>query len=183
MSWDADDANGDALQYSLYFRNGSKSPWILLKDKLTDNHYDWDTRTVADGRYEVRVVASDALANPPGQGKVGSRVSDPVVIDNTPPTIGDVKTAVKGGAVTVDARAVDRTSIVAAIEYSLDSSTDWQLVLPSNKMFDSPEEAVHFTVPGLSAGAHQLTLRATDARGNQAFETVLVTVEPPTAQR
>lgn len=183
IAWDADDANGDALQFSLYFRGGAKAPWILLKDKLTDARYDWDTRTIADGRYEVKVVASDALANPPGEGKTGSRVSNPVVIDNTPPSIGDVKTAVNGVAVTVDARAVDRTSIVAAIEYSLDSSTDWQLVLPSNKMFDSPEEAVHFTVPGLSAGAHQLTLRATDAKGNQAFETVLVTVEAPTAQR
>jgi hypothetical protein len=183
ISWEAEDANGDTLQYSLYFRSGSKAPWILLKDKLTDTHFDWDTRSVADGRYEVRVIASDAASNPPGTGKTATRVSSPVVIDNTPPVMGDVKSKVAGSEVTVSAKAVDRTSIVAAVEYAVDSSTDWQLVLPSNKIFDSPEETVNFTVRGLSAGAHQITLRATDGKGNQVFETVLVTVDPPTAQR
>jgi hypothetical protein len=183
ITWEAEDANGDSLQYGLFFRSGNKSPWILLKDKLTENHYEWDTRSVADGRYEIRVVASDALSNPPGEGKTTSRVSEAVVVDNTPPVIGDVKSSVKGSAVTIDARAADRTTTVSAIDYSVDSAVGWQMVLPSNKIFDSPEETVSFTVPGLSAGAHQITLRATDAKGNQAFETVLVTIDPPTAER
>jgi hypothetical protein len=173
--WEADDANGDSLVYSLYFHRTGMAPWILMKDKLTDTHYDWDTRTVADGRYEVKVVASDAQSNPPGQGKTASRVSDPLVIDNTPPVIGDVKATVQGDRATINARAVDATSIVASIEYSLDSATDWQLVLPSNKMFDSPEEAVEFALPGLPVGTHQVTLRATDSKGNQAYQTVIIT--------
>ena len=180
IAWEAEDANGDALQYGVYARNGAKSPWILLKDKLTDTHYDWDTRTVADGRYEMKVVASDAASNPPGTGKTASRVSTAVVVDNTPPVIGDMDAAVKGNAVTVSAKAVDRTSIVAAIEYAVDSGSDWQFILPSNRMYDSPEEAVKFTLKGLAAGAHQVTLRATDAKGNQAFQTVLVTIAGPT---
>ena len=183
IAWEAEDANGDTMQYSLYFRTGIKAPWILLKEKLTDTHFDWDTRTVADGRYEVKVIASDATSNPPGQGKVGTRVSNPFVIDNTAPVLGDVKSSVKGSAVTIAAKAVDRTSIVSAIDYAVDSNSDWQMVLPSNKMFDSPEESVNFTVRGLSAGAHQITLRATDAKGNQTFETMLVTIEAPTAER
>ena len=183
IAWEAEDANGDTMQYRLYFRTGIKAPWILLKEKLTDTHFDWDTRTVADGRYEVKVIASDATSNPPGQGKVGTRVSNPFVIDNTAPVLGDVKSSVKGSAVTIAAKAVDRTSIVSAIDYAVDSNSDWQMVLPSNKMFDSPEESVNFTVRGLSAGAHQITLRATDAKGNQTFETMLVTIEAPTAER
>ena len=103
-------------------------------------------------------------------------MSNSFVIDNTPPAIGNVKSSVKGKTVSITAKAVDRTSIVSAIEYSLDSAADWQLVLPSNKMFDSPEETVSFTLRGLSEGAHQITLRATDAKGNQAFETVSVTI-------
>src|SRR5262249_27692502 len=114
IAWEAEDANGDTLQYALYFRTGSKAPWILLKDKLSDTHFDWDTRTVADGRYEIKVVASDALSNPPGEGRAGVRVSDPVVVDNTPPVIGDVKSAVKAATVTIDAKAADRTTIVAS---------------------------------------------------------------------
>jgi hypothetical protein len=38
-------------------------------------------------------------------------------------------------------------------------------------------------VPGLPGGSHQITVRATDAKGNQAFESVFVTVEGPAASR
>src|SRR5205085_1789254 len=60
VTWEAEDPNGDPVQYSIYFRTGSKAPWVLLKDKLTDTHFDWETRSVADGRYEVKIVGSDA---------------------------------------------------------------------------------------------------------------------------
>ena len=67
-----------------YFRLASAGEWTLLRlDKLSDATFNWDTRTVADGRYEVKVVASDALANPVGDGKIGSRISDVLVVDNT----------------------------------------------------------------------------------------------------
>ena len=67
ITWEASDANDDELSFSLYFRNGSKSEWILLKNKLKDMTYDWDTQSVADGRYEVKVIASDELANAVGR--------------------------------------------------------------------------------------------------------------------
>ena len=53
--------------------------------RLTETTFEWDTRTVTDGQYQVKVVASDALANPPGDGKTTSRVSEYYVVDNTPP--------------------------------------------------------------------------------------------------
>ncbi len=183
LTWDASDPNNDPLMYSLYYRSGSKAPWILLKNKLKDTTFEWDTRSVADGRYEVKVVASDAAANPVGRGKTASRVSDPLLIDNTPPVIGDIKTAVKNDGVSVELKAIDRTSTVAAVDYAVDSAQDWQAATASDRMFDGPEEAASFTASGLSPGPHQLTLRATDARGNQAFENVFVTIEPPTASK
>jgi hypothetical protein len=177
ITWEAEDANGDALQYSLYFRTSSKAPWILLKDKLTENHFDWETRNVADGRYTIKVVASDELANLPGQGRTSTRVSDPVVVDNTPPVIGDLKADPAGSTARIRASIVDRTSTVASFEYSIDSSSDWQAVLPSDNIFDAPEEKVDFTISKLTPGAHQITLRAGDAKGNHAYETVLVNIE------
>jgi hypothetical protein len=181
INWDASDPNGDALVYSLFYRTGPKAPWILLKDKLKDTNFEWDTRSVADGRYEIKVVASDAAANPVGQGKTASRVSDPLLVDNTPPVVGDVKTAVHGSTVRVDLKAVDRTSIVSAVDFTVDSSQDWQAATPSDTMFDSPEASANFTASNLSPGEHQITVRATDARGNQGFENVFVTIEAPTA--
>ena len=183
IAWEASDPNNDALQFSLYFRRTPGGPWILLKDKLTDPQFEWDTRSVADGRYEVKVVASDANANPPGQGKTASRVSDPIVVDNTPPVIGDLKWAQKGTSVQLDFKLVDETSTVAACDYSVDSNRDWQMTLPVDNIFDSPEETMSFSIPGLKPGQHQITLRATDAKGNQSFQTLFVTVKEPVASK
>jgi hypothetical protein len=163
--------------FSLYYRLGNNSPWILLKDKIKDNFYEWDTHTVADGRYQIKVVASDAAANPVGQGKTTNRVSDPVVVNNTAPVIGDIRTTIKGNAVTIDLRATDRAGTIAAVDYSVDSSQDWQAATPSDTMFDSPESAATLTAAHLSPGPHQLAIRVTDNRGNQAFQNVLVTVD------
>jgi hypothetical protein len=182
VSWEASDPNNDNLAYALYFRRVGEEPWILLKDKLTEATFDWNTRTVADGRYEVRVVASDAASNPPGQGKTASRISDPVLVDNTPPAIGDLKWKQLGAAIQVDLKAADRTSTVAAVEYSVDSNKDWQLVLPVDGIYDSPEETVTFSIANLPPGKHQVTLRATDVKGNEGFESLFVTVAGPTAE-
>jgi hypothetical protein len=179
IAWEASDPNSDAMRYTLHFRRGTASPWILLRENIAETSFDWDTRSVADGRYEIRVTASDAKANPPGKGRTAARVSDPVVVDNTAPLIGSIEAKQNGPAVDVKLRVVDRSSIVSAVDYAVDSAKGWQAVLPSDNIFDSPEEAVSFSVPGLSGGSHQITIRAVDAKGNQAFETVVVDVASP----
>lgn len=176
ISWEASDPNSDAMRYSLYFRRGVGSPWILLRENVAETQLEWDTRSVADGRYEIRVTADDTKANPPGKGRSASRVSDPIQVDNTAPVIGSVRSSENGGEVNIELKVIDRSSIVAALDYSVNASKGWQAVLPSDNIFDSPEEAVTFSVPGLAAGSHQVTVRATDAKGNQAFENVMVTI-------
>ena len=182
ISWDASDPNGDTLTYTLYFRLEQNGPWILMKDKLKDPTFEWDTRTVADGRYQVKVVASDALGNQPGEGKTATRVSDYFVVDNTPPTVGDIVTRVIANDVSIRLRAQDQTSIIAAVEYTVDSSDQWQTVLPVDRIYDSPSEEVAFTLKSLAAGTHQVTVRATDSHGNQALQTITVKIETGTAR-
>lgn len=182
INWEAADPNADTLVYALSYRRGPRAPWILLKDDVRETSFKWDTRSVGDGDYQFRVSASDERANPLGSGRSGSRVSDPIFVDNTPPAVGDLKWRKAAGAVRVQLRAIDRATTVARVEYAVDSSEHWQAVLPSDNIFDSPEEAVVFTVPALKQGQHQITVRATDAHGNQAFESILVTVDPGPAR-
>ena len=182
ITWEASDPNNDALSYSLFFRLEPSGEWILLKAKLKEPTFDWDTRSVADGRYQVKVVASDAASNPPGDGKTASRVSTFFVINNTPPTIGDLAVRPAGNDVKVDLRVQDHISIIANVEYSVDSSDDWQAVLPVDNIFDSTDEKVSFTIKSLAAGSHQITIRATDSRGNQALQTEVIKIAGPTAQ-
>jgi hypothetical protein len=179
ITWDASDPNDDTLVHKVYFRSGTRGNWILLKEKLSEPAYEWTTRNVADGTYQIRAEASDAPSNPADQARTASRVSDPVVVDNTPPVIGDLRLQTPAGAprsVEIELKAVDRTSIVAALAYSVNSAGDWQPVLPSDNIADSPQETYRFTVPSLSPGVSQITIRATDSLGNAAFETVSVTI-------
>ena len=183
ISWEASDPNDDELAYSLYFRNGSQAPWILLKDKVKEPTYEWDTRSVADGRYEIKIVASDELANASGTGRSTSRVSDPLVVDNTPPVLGNLTASSGAGEARIKCDAFDRTSTLAGFAWSVDSSQDWQTVLPSDKIADSPEESLDFSIKGLKSGPHQIAVRATDARGNQTMQTVAVTIDPPATKQ
>ena len=67
LQWQAEDRNGDTLEYAIYYRSLNESAFRLLKDKLRDNFYTVDGATLADGRYVFKVVASDAPDNPSGQ--------------------------------------------------------------------------------------------------------------------
>ncbi|HYO07810.1 MAG TPA: PQQ-binding-like beta-propeller repeat protein [Tepidisphaeraceae bacterium] len=183
IAWEATDPNDDELSYSLFFRTGSQNKWILLKEKLKEATFDWDTRTVGDGRYEIRVVASDELANAKGTGRTTSRVSDPVPVDNTPPIIGNLAASAGAKETRIRADAYDRSSTLANFAYAVDSSDDWQTVLPSDKIADGPEESLDFAIADLKPGPHQIAVRATDARGNQAMQTIAVTVDAPATTR
>jgi len=176
IAWEATDPNNDAMDYALYYRSSPRGQWILIQDRLKEPQYRWDTRTVAEGRYQIKAVASDARSNPRGEGKSGSRMSEPVVVDNTPPVIGDLKVTAFARGVKIEADIIDRTSIVASAEYSVDSKDDWQALSASDSVFDSPEEAISLGLENLSAGQHQITLRASDSYGNQAYQTVTVTI-------
>jgi hypothetical protein len=183
ITWEAADPNQDELVYSLSFRNGTRSPWIVLKEKMKETTYEWDTRAVADGRYEVRVVASDERANAPGGGHRASRISDPVQVDNTPPVVGNLTAGSGAGEVRIQCDAVDRSSTLASFAYVVDSSDDWQTVLPSDKIPDSPEEKLDFSISKLKPGPHQITVRAVDARGNAGMASVPVTVDAPASEK
>ena len=54
------------------FRGENEHDWKLLKDKVEQKFYSWDTTTMPDGAYYLKIVATDAPSNPPGVG-VGRR--------------------------------------------------------------------------------------------------------------
>src|SRR5439155_15127780 len=129
--------------------------------------------------YEIRVVASDEHANGAGTGKTAARVSDPIQVDNTPPVIGNLKANSGAGQVRIQFDAVDRSSTLAGFAYVVDSSDHWQTVLPVDKIADGPEESLDFSIPDLKPGAHQVTVRAVDARGNAAIASIPTTIDAP----
>lgn len=168
----AEDANKDQLDFTVEMRRHGRTGWILLKDKLDQPKYDWDTRTVEDGRYEIRVTASDRLSNDPQTALTGSRISDAIVIDNAAPSIADVKLSIEGTAAELSFKVQDEWSVIAKVQYTIDSDASLvQSCLPVDGVYDTAEEAIVIVVPNLKPGAHVLAVSAADDMGNTVYKT------------
>jgi sugar lactone lactonase YvrE len=161
--WSAHDDNDDELVYSIYFRGDGDSDWRLLKDKVTDKYYSFESSLLPDGGYRVKVVASDSPSHNPGEALSANRVSDRFIIDTAPPLIPALSAKVEGGKIHVTAMAKDSGSPIAHAEYSLDAGP-WQYIEPVGQLSDSPEEHYDFsaTLQGASGSEHLVTLRVYD---------------------
>ena len=123
----------------------------------------WDTTTIADGRYVVRVRASDARSNPGDRGLTGDRDSDPIEVDNTPPTM-TIAVSGQGPTSRLQVRVLDARSPVQALEYSI-NGRGWITVYPADGLADSPDE--RFDVPlGAGVNAADVVIRASDVWRN-----------------
>ncbi len=172
VRWTASDANGDSLVYKVEIRGVKESTWKLLKDGVKEKYLSWDSGTFPDGEYELRVTASDAPGNPRGQALEASLVSDPFLIDNTPPQILGLAGAVTGGKVTVTWKARDARSNIDKAEYSVNGG-EWMVAQPVTRLTDSPEEDYRLEIER-TPGEQVIAVRVTDEFDNQTVEKTIV---------
>ena len=171
--WSASDENGDSLLYTIEIRGVNESGWKLLKDKLRDKYYSWDSTAFPDGEYEVRVTASDSPSNPPAEALTATLTSDPFLIDNTPPEILNLTATANGNQIQVSWKARDARSIIDHAEYSLNGG-DWSMVEPTSRLSDAPEEDYRLTIPRASTGEQTIAVRVTDSYDNQAVAKTVI---------
>jgi hypothetical protein len=166
LQWQAEDRNGDTLEYAIYYRSLTENSFRLLRDKLRDNFYTVDSAALADGRYIFRIVASDAPENPGGQALVGERMSEPVDIDNTPPIVRAVAQAqVSGDRVSARFEVEDVTGRLKRADVSIDGGP-WRAVSPDDGIADSAREGYTLDLQIAGTGEHTISLRAFDSSGN-----------------
>jgi hypothetical protein len=164
LRWKVENPDGDDLIYKLWFRHQADSVWRVLggPDPLAKPEYDWNTDFVSDGRYVVRVWASDEKVTPADRALDHQLDSPPFLVDNTRPEVLDLK--FHGDKLT--GRAHDGTSIITAIEYLVDNG-DWRPVGPDDRILDERDEAFTITLPkSLPAGPHIVNVRAWDQADN-----------------
>ena len=181
--WTADDDNDDQLEYAIYFRAENDTNWMLLRDHLDSTFYSWDTTTMPDGAYYLKIVATDAPSNPAGEGLTAERESDRFVVDNTPPVIAQLTAELTGasgggaGTVRVRFQANASASFVTRAEYSLDAG-DWMLVSPTGGLSDAQRENYDFPLRKVAAGEHTITVRVFDQFENVSSAKATVHIPP-----
>ncbi len=174
LQWQAEDRNGDQLEYSVYYRAVGENVFRLLKENLRENFYAVDGAALGNGRYIFRVVASDAPDNAVGQALTGERLSEPVDVDSTPPTVRAEATPQSGTDGRVRARFIveDAGGAIKRADVSLDGQ-EWRSVFPEDGIADSQRETYFIDLPATGTGEHTISLRAFDA-GNNVTSTRIV---------
>ena len=201
VRWAAHDDNGDTLAYDLYLRGDREHVWRLLKRNLTERAWSFNSDTIPDGGYRVRVVASDRPSHTPADALTGEMISDRFVVDTTPPVISELHagpviadcTAADAArmtpasnpsnhciAVTWDAQ--DAISPIARAQYSIDAGP-WQYAEPVGKLSDARTEHYALSIPlpehSDPTAEHLIAVRVFDRYDNASVARAVVpAVEP-----
>lgn len=194
ISFAAADENKDTLDYKLEFRKAGNTVWIPLKDQLDQPRFEWDTRTVEDGRYEVRVTADDDKSNTPETALTGSRISDVFVIDNSAPEIRQAAIDVQGPGsagvspafnndsdrdgrvpkegkdVTLKLTVEDAWSVLGKVQYTIDSNENWLTALPDDLVYDTLSETFTMVHKDVKSGRHVVAVMIADDAENTMYK-------------
>ncbi|MEM9557322.1 MAG: hypothetical protein AAGC60_23895 [Acidobacteriota bacterium] len=175
LRWDADDANGDTLQYRLEVAPLAASGivavdgvrWLPVVDGLDRTWFSFDSTALPDGLYRFRLQASDGASQPLGDARTAVQLSEPVLLDHTPPRVGLNQREGERLIVVIQ----DERSPIREVELSVDAGP-WRSVPAADGLLDSRRENLELDVP---SDASVAILRATDA----AFNVLTFTLEAP----
>jgi hypothetical protein len=176
ISYKVKDDNGDKLIYKIDFRKIGRTNWIELKDELEADSFEWNGKTVEDGRYEVRITTSDERSNTTTTKLTGSRISEAVVVDNTAPVIKTAPVKKDKKTVTLKLQVSDEFSAIGKVHYTVDSNAEWIGALPDDLVYDTTDEDFTIVIVELEVGEHIIAVRVSDDVGNTTYKTFEINV-------
>jgi len=175
ISWRASDKDGDTLVYRLLYQAQGDDAWVPVaetQDKpLKRTEYSWDTESIPDGWYRIKLVANDEESNPAGESLADEQVSEPVKVDNRKPDIASL--TFDASRKTLTGTAKDNLSLIQFLEYSVDGG-EWKFFAPKDGLFDGREKPFEVKLNDLKPGTHSVAVRATDEDGNIGVEKTTV---------
>lgn len=172
VTWEAMDPDSDSLAFEFYFRSETETSWLRVGRDVTDSRFDLDTRSLPDGWYELKLVASDEPTEPPGATLAAEKLSRPFLVDNTAPAVTGLKAATpdqKTATCRVSFSAQDSLSPIAVARVSVNAG-DWVALEPQDQVFDSGKESFSAAVPLPSSvvglPSFVVSVWVADAQGN-----------------
>ena len=164
FAWKAEDDNNDELSYDVFYRREGDTTWRLLKSDLRDTLLVWDTSSVPNGTYVLKVLASDRRANPAETALGGELESSSFDIDNVAPPCRSARSAATARASSSPSRCA--TPIRRC--HASNTRSTRSAGRPRSRATASSTRGRSRSRCGSSADAagRTLVIRATDALGN-----------------
>lgn len=173
--WKAADANGDRLKYKVEIRGAGEREWMVLKEDVGENRISFDGSRFPDGRYRLRVTASDGADNYPEAALSAVAESGEFLIDNTAPVVTGLTARAEGSRVVVRFKAADALSPLMAAEYAVNGG-EWRYAAPTTRITDSQEHDYEAAFEKPAGGEIVIAVKVGDENDNVA---VLKTVVRP----
>ncbi len=163
ISWNMRDENGDPLSCTIAYKMQDTGNWRTMIDDYTAAVYSWDTRTLEDGIYHIKISVSDKKNNTNNSFST-TKISEDVLVDNSVPEI--TAFAVRDKKIVF--QAGDKFSRIVAAYFAIDSG-DWQALAPADGIADSRSEKYEIDASALKKGAHTVMVKIADERNNTAY--------------
>ncbi|MBU1337992.1 MAG: hypothetical protein KKD56_02885 [Acidobacteria bacterium] len=163
--WQAADKNGDNLVFTISVREDESSRWRVLKDDWTEEIFTFESQTLPDGIYFIKVEASDRMDNPAGTELKAEKMSRAIVVDNSLPEIQGFQAKKSGNSLNVTFTAQETFSYIREVKY-LVRPGQWMMVFPEDGICDSDKETFKFSLTLPPNADDMITVRVTDAHGN-----------------
>ncbi len=173
----ASDENNDQLVYKFEIRNTKSSKWIEIEEETKLNMYRFNGLSIPDGIYEIKATVSDKYGNSPQTALTASWISEPVVIDNTPPTLTNKRIEIADKSVTVKFDLTDEYSTIGKVRYTINSKDKWNSVLPDDLIYDTKTESFTIVINELTQGEHVIAVEITDGLENTKYESFFVEIK------
>jgi hypothetical protein len=177
FQWEVEDRNNDDLVFSVFIKGEKESVWRTLQEELTEKFLTLESDSLPDGKYQIRIQASDSPSNPKSYALTGELLSGKFEIDNTPPQVQVMMQEGKGGTLMVRFKAEDAGSGLRKAEVSWDGK-EWETLYPLDGLLDSKSEEFECRQAGVAAGEHSVALRVYDSSGNVGAGKAVVVVKP-----
>ena len=159
LRWEAEDPNEDELTYELSFRRAQGAEeWLTVVDELEEEHYSFDATVLPDGVYRFQLRVSDRSPMQADKALQEEEISEPVLIDHTPPVLRKVEQQGERWQVEIE----DTLSPLREAVFSVDAG-GWQPASVADGLLDGQQETL---ILSPSESGRLVLLRVTDAAFN-----------------
>ena len=163
FAWQAADDIGDQLEYAVSYRREGETAWHPLRSDLRDTVFAWDSSSVPDGTYRVKVTVNDARSNAP-RHRACRRAREPGLRHRQlRPARRAGRRAGRSGLSVLPFTVRDEVSAIRLVEFS-QGDERWRVVYPTDGIPD--ERVEQFEVVLTDPGEGSIIIRATDALRN-----------------
>lgn len=172
VRWDVDNPDKDDLRFRVFYRLENQQIWrdaLKPSEVFTRTSLDWETTSLPEGLYRLKVEATDELVNSPDKVTKHALESGLVLVDNTPPVFKTL--AMNGRKLTGEAS--DGLGPIVRIEIALAGTDDWRPINPSDGIFDEASEKFEQDVSAIvPAGSRMVGVRTYDQAGNSVLKEI-----------